>query len=301
MVNGLTGTKGGAGVWQRIISEMPEHEVYVEPFWGRGTIARRKRPARHTIGIDTDPAAVSSGRGFALMFLADGLQWLADYFCLGWPPPENSATRPGGGGQAARDIGSGDTGSDAGLPVSSPAAESTGGRSRTDPDAGSGGEGLPAEAGDPAGPGDACTFGGVPWERHFVYLDPPYLGSPRYYSHEPTIADHRRLCRMFLRLPCPAALSGYRTDMYAAELRGCRSITIPTVNRAGRRVEEIVWMNYARPARYHDTRFAGENRRERERIRRRVKTWASGLVRMGARERQAVFEACAAACDGSGR
>ena len=56
-MEGLTGTKGGAGVWQRIISEMPEHDVYIEPFWGRGTIAKKKRPAPYTIGIDLDPAA----------------------------------------------------------------------------------------------------------------------------------------------------------------------------------------------------------------------------------------------------
>lgn len=90
-MDGLTGTKAGSGVWQRIISEMPEHDVYMEPFWGRGTIARRKRPAQYTIGCDLDPVAVSHDIAGGLVFLADGIQFIADYFRL--PLPEISAAR----------------------------------------------------------------------------------------------------------------------------------------------------------------------------------------------------------------
>lgn len=240
-------------MWQRIISEMPEHDVYIEPFWGRGTIAKRKRPARYTIGVDLDPSAISSGDGHTLMFRADGVQWLADYFKL--LPPEDPAAAVG----------------DAEFSGVNRVAEFSGAR---------------AETGD-------CTFGGVAWGRHFVYLDPPYLGCGGYYRHELTEQRRRVLCRLFRRLPCPAALSGYRTNVYAEELRGCRSITIPTVNRAGKRVNEIVWMNYEVPRRYHDVRFIGQCRRQRERIRRRVKTWSEGLRRMPVAERQAVYEGLA--------
>jgi len=264
---------------------MPAHDVYIEPFWGRGTIAQRKRPARFTIGIDLDPDAIASGRDVALMFRTDGVQWLANYFRLpltgdrATVDPEaatgaaesrgrrrsmNSAARPGGNGEAAGAAGNGD-------------------RVRT------------AELCDPAA-GCACTFGGVPWERHFVYLDPPYLATigRGYYAHELTEEQHRVLCRLFLRLPCPAALSGYPSDVYAAELGDCRSIAMPTVNRAGKRCVEVLWMNFQPPSRYHDTRFVGISRRERERIRRRIRNWAAGLKRMPAAERQAIFEACAA-------
>jgi hypothetical protein len=81
------------------------------------------------------------------------------------------------------------------------------------------------------------------------------------------------------------------TDLYARELEGYRTLHIPTVNRAGNRVTEIVWLNFAPPARYHDTRYVGRNRRERERIKRRVAHWSQGLTRMQTAERQAVFEA----------
>ena len=234
----LTGTKGGSGVWQRIISEMPEHDVYIEAFWGRGTIARLKRPAAVTIGIDLDPDAVANGTvQLATMFLADGVQWLKDYFRLGQYASANYHV-------LFKVVGA------------------------------------------------VATFGGAPWSRHFVYLDPPYLGCSGYYRHELTEYQHRDLCRVFRALPCPAALSGYWSGLYAAELHGCRSIQIPTVNRAGRRVTEWLWLNFPPPLRYHDVRFVGVNRRERERIRRRVKNWSRGLATLSPAERQAVWEAC---------
>jgi site-specific DNA-adenine methylase len=39
------GGKGGAGVYQAIINQMPPHEVYIEPFLGAGSVLRTKRPA----------------------------------------------------------------------------------------------------------------------------------------------------------------------------------------------------------------------------------------------------------------
>lgn len=55
---GYPGGKSGSGVYQRIISQMPPHENYVEPFLGWGSVMRRKRPARFNLGIDLDGAAV---------------------------------------------------------------------------------------------------------------------------------------------------------------------------------------------------------------------------------------------------
>jgi len=147
---------------------------------------------------------------------------------------------------------------------------------------------------DPATPAEAAlaTFWGAPFHRHFVYLDPPYLGCRNYYKFGLTEAEHLELCRVFTALPCPASLSGYWTALYAEKLKGCRFIKIPTVNRRGKRVMEVLWMNYPPPARYHDTRFVGDCRRGRERIRRRVKNWRENMAEMQIAERQAVWEAC---------
>lgn len=56
-VKRFVGAKNGMGVWQRIISEMPLHHVYVEPFLGTGIVLRRKAAAAISIASDIDPAA----------------------------------------------------------------------------------------------------------------------------------------------------------------------------------------------------------------------------------------------------
>jgi DNA adenine methylase len=61
------GSKGGEGVWQRIISEMPPHDLYIEPFAGTGLIARRKLPALETRLVDADRSAPALTMGPALI------------------------------------------------------------------------------------------------------------------------------------------------------------------------------------------------------------------------------------------
>jgi len=91
------GGKAGPGVYQRIICQMPPHDVYVEPFLGGGAVMRYKRLARLNVGIDLDGAVVQraadlaragewisrstsagSGESAAFEFLhQDGVAWLA--------------------------------------------------------------------------------------------------------------------------------------------------------------------------------------------------------------------------------
>lgn len=53
------GGKNGSGVYQKIISLMPPHKVYIEPFLGSGAIMRFKKPAPiANIGIDLDQYAI---------------------------------------------------------------------------------------------------------------------------------------------------------------------------------------------------------------------------------------------------
>lgn len=46
------GAKGQAGVFQRIIGNMPPHNYYIEAFCGSGVIFKAKRPASDTLLID---------------------------------------------------------------------------------------------------------------------------------------------------------------------------------------------------------------------------------------------------------
>lgn len=77
------GSKGGAGVAQKIISQMPPHETFIEAFLGTGVITRTKLPSAGSMGID----AHARCPGFELCrsvpaftgICAHGPRWLAEY------------------------------------------------------------------------------------------------------------------------------------------------------------------------------------------------------------------------------
>lgn len=48
------GGKGGAGIYQRLINQIPPHEAYIEIFLGGGSIMKNKKPAFDNIGCDVD-------------------------------------------------------------------------------------------------------------------------------------------------------------------------------------------------------------------------------------------------------
>jgi DNA adenine methylase len=68
----FVGSKNGSGVWQRILSEMPPHRVFIDAFLGTGAITQRKLPAAASIAIDMDPAAPGLTR----------IELLRDQLCL---------------------------------------------------------------------------------------------------------------------------------------------------------------------------------------------------------------------------
>lgn len=83
-LNNYRGGKNGSGIYQRIINQIPPHDMMIEAFYGSGAITRRiRRAPRVNIGIDIDPAVIAahSGRGKGVT-LIEGcalkkLRWLA--------------------------------------------------------------------------------------------------------------------------------------------------------------------------------------------------------------------------------
>ncbi|MFC3393656.1 DNA adenine methylase [Brenneria rubrifaciens] len=57
---GYLGSKAASGAYQKIIANMPPHDVYVETHLGGGAIMLNKPPARLNIGIDIDPDTVEA-------------------------------------------------------------------------------------------------------------------------------------------------------------------------------------------------------------------------------------------------
>lgn len=71
------GGKNGSGVYQQIINQIPPHDVYLELFFGSGTIYRLKRLAGKNIGVENDTSAIAS---FAKEYPAERRQ--IDLLCV---------------------------------------------------------------------------------------------------------------------------------------------------------------------------------------------------------------------------
>jgi DNA adenine methylase len=60
------GGKSGAGVYQRLICQIPPHRVYLEPFAGGAAVLRHKRPAPCSIVADRDASVVARVANLAI-------------------------------------------------------------------------------------------------------------------------------------------------------------------------------------------------------------------------------------------
>lgn len=255
--NGFSGGKGGAGVWQAIVNQMPPHDVYVEGCLGRGAVLRHKRPAEMSIGVESDGDVIRAHwTGFdgvpgLRVIEADVKSWLKRSFGVGQVPGRSACLFCG----AQR---------------MTPAATRNAA----------------------AGSSQPCRQCG---QRVLVYVDPPYLAETRktngrLYRHEWTRADHVELLKLLLSLPCDVLVSGYDSVLYRSMLKSWRVVTFPAVTRGGSTAVEHLWCNFAEPARLHDPRWLGGDRRARERWRRRADSMSRKLLDLSPRERQAVLE-----------
>lgn len=77
------GGKGGSGVHQTIINNIPPHEVYIETHLGGGNILERKKPAGRSVGIDVDPAVIKAWQARGLpgleLHCTDAVAFLKSY------------------------------------------------------------------------------------------------------------------------------------------------------------------------------------------------------------------------------
>lgn len=288
------GGKSGSGVYQRIINEIPPHDMYIEPCLGGGAVLRLKRPAARSIGIDLDADALGQCRdvvpGLDLL-CCDGTAWLKFAFGLHRlplqetpqdPPPVDRAAGDGKLLRSRKRAAPAESLVRSPNPQASPGLNSAGKPSAVR---------LQEQPHDPAA--EYSNMLCVPNSRAFVYWDPPYpLGSRKspdpLYRFEMTDQQHVDLLETAKRLPCPVMLSTYPNDLYESNLHGWRKITFQAMTRRGP-ATEVLWMNYPHPAELHDYRYVGSNKRQRERIRRKVKTWAAGLKRLPEHERRAIL------------
>ncbi|MCI8374898.1 MAG: DNA adenine methylase [Lachnospiraceae bacterium] len=84
-------------------------------------------------------------------------------------------------------------------------------------------------------------------EDVFLYVDPPYLHSTRknyLYRYEMKDADHKELLKALVSHPGKVLLSGYDNDLYNDMLPGWYKVQKKTQAEAGKIRTETLWMNY---------------------------------------------------------
>lgn len=81
-----------------------------------------------------------------------------------------------------------------------------------------------------------------------VYADPPYPIDARrsrdtMYLHEMTIKDHKRLLEALVAHPGPVVVSGYRHDLYDTTLAAWSRVERHNRDAMGKRTTEVLWIN----------------------------------------------------------
>jgi len=131
--------------------------------------------------------------------------------------------------------------------------------------------------------------------KELVYSDPPYLRETRkkyypLYKYEYSLSQHIELLEVVKSLPCMVMISGYESPLYIKSLKSWHTHSFQATTHHGMATEWI-WMNYPKPAHLHDYRYLGDNFREREKIKLKLKRWTAKFKLMHALERQALLSA----------
>lgn len=264
------GGKNGSGVYQRLISLIPPHRLYVEAFLGSGAIMRRKRPAEKQIAFELDRKAIHE---FCRSAPAEAFAFdLAE-----WPTPADPLPHCGQTSIVLYPSGLDANGNkDYSTKLEIYNADAF--------------EGLRSKF-----LASSAFWGFNDPGEVFIYLDPPYPDSVRsspgkiYEFELMAEQEHAELLDLILKIPCRLMISGYDNELYNSKLKGWRKVEIPTTNRAGARVIETVWLNFPEPFELHDYQFAGENYRDRWRIEKRRRNWAAQIRGMLAADRSVLL------------
>lgn len=249
------GGKNGSGVYQRLISMMPPHDVYIELFLGSGAVMRRKKPADRI--------------SFAYELNAKTIDAFAAAFCDGLRFRDRTKDVPPGVFRFD---------DDRGRPVL---------------------DLYPTSAIDALR--DRYSASSAFWfvdndpSRTLIYADPPYLletrsSKSRIYQFEMfERREHIEFLDLAAAVPCKVMISGYANPLYNRKLKHWRTERIPTVNRAGDKVIETVWLNFPEPFELHDYEHVGTDFRDRWRIEKKARNWERNLFKMPAQERYAIL------------
>jgi DNA adenine methylase len=123
-----------------------------------------------------------------------------------------------------------------------------------------------------------------------LYVDPPYFPTTRrrarVYRHDYAAQDHEQLVEVLGGLPCKIILSGYANPFYERALSHWRTHSFEAKTHTEVRVETL-WFNFERPPVLHDSRYLGDDFRQRQVNRRRMLRLQDRVARLAPAERAA--------------
>lgn len=130
----------------------------------------------------------------------------------------------------------------------------------------------------------------------FIYADPPYLGSVRR-SNQPIYEfemmrekEHSQLSELLLSTTAYVGISGYYSSLYEKLFEGWRLKTWNARTRQGNATEHL-WMNYPKPEKLQTYEFLGNDKTDRQRVKRKIDRWVSKLSALDPQERNAIMSA----------
>lgn len=81
----------------------------------------------------------------------------------------------------------------------------------------------------------------------FMYIDPPYLLETRagkQYKHEMSDADHEEMLQELVASKAKVMISGYESQMYNDYLQDWNKTCFDSCAEHGKKRQEVIWMNY---------------------------------------------------------
>lgn len=85
-------------------------------------------------------------------------------------------------------------------------------------------------------------------ENTFIYIDPPYMKDTRVkkkqYTHEMTDEQHMKLLQIVRESDCKIMISAYENELYNEQLKGWRKEHKSTTAECSRKRTETLYMNY---------------------------------------------------------
>lgn len=130
-----------------------------------------------------------------------------------------------------------------------------------------------------------------------IYADPPYIITERrsgakIYKHELSLKDHQRFLKAILATRAMVAISHYECKFYDDMLLSNPGWHKKVINVATRRgiAKEAIYFNFEIFGKKHETTFTGNNKTDRQRIKRKAARWANNFKNLPASERQVIME-----------